>query len=102
MAERVGFEPTARLPVRVISSHADSATLAPLHQLARSIGNGFSSRFNGSRTKPRASWVYAISSLLFPLSVAVITDRRQEAGNRRQEYRFSPASCFLSPSNSEK
>jgi len=40
---------------------------------------------------------YIRETLLFPLNVAVITDRRQEAGNRRQEYRFSPASCFLFP-----
>ena len=31
MAERVGFEPTVPLPAHVLSRHADSATLAPLH-----------------------------------------------------------------------
>ena len=32
MAERVGFEPTVPLLAHVISSHADSATLAPLRE----------------------------------------------------------------------
>src|SRR5207237_8933589 len=31
MAERVGFEPTVPLPAHVLSRHADSAALAPLH-----------------------------------------------------------------------
>jgi hypothetical protein len=33
VAERVGFEPTVPLPAHVISSHADSATLAPLRRV---------------------------------------------------------------------
>ncbi len=32
MAERVGFEPTVPLLAHVISSHADSAALAPLRE----------------------------------------------------------------------
>jgi hypothetical protein len=32
MAERVGFEPTVPLPAHVLSRHADSAALAPLHE----------------------------------------------------------------------
>jgi hypothetical protein len=32
MAERVGFEPTVPLPAHVLSRHADSAALAPLHR----------------------------------------------------------------------
>ena len=31
LAERVGFEPTVPLLVHVLSKHAESATLAPLH-----------------------------------------------------------------------
>ena len=31
VAERVGFEPTVPLPAHVLSRHADSAALAPLH-----------------------------------------------------------------------
>jgi hypothetical protein len=33
MAERVGFEPTVPLLAHVISSHADSAALAPLRKM---------------------------------------------------------------------
>ena len=34
MAERVGFEPTVRLPVRLISSQVHSTTLPPLRESA--------------------------------------------------------------------
>ena len=48
MAERVGFEPTVPLPAHVLSRHAESAALAPLHTfpfqrrgiLARSLFSG--------------------------------------------------------------
>ena len=34
MAEREGFEPSVRLPLHMLSRHADSAALAPLRLLA--------------------------------------------------------------------
>ena len=34
MAEKVGFEPTVRLPVRLISSQVHSTTLPPLRESA--------------------------------------------------------------------
>jgi len=47
---------------------------------------------------------HLLKSLKFPLSVAVspIGDRRQETGDRNIDFPLPPASCFLSPSNSEK
>ena len=48
LAEREGFEPSVRLPVHVISSHAPSATRSPFHNPFRVANlDGFCKPFGG-------------------------------------------------------
>ena len=55
MAERVGFEPTAALPRRMLSKHVDSSTLAPL-RIEKRKGRHLSMRVQQQQGDQRCYW----------------------------------------------
>ena len=70
LAERVGFEPTVRLPVRLISSQVHSTTLPPLRGLHERDAEG-TTQTSSQAVKPTilARSIGATATLLFEPTV---------------------------------
>ena len=63
LAERVGFEPTVRLPVRRISSAVQSTTLPPLRNLKRRAAQNGAVYLSKCGGPNKGGWFRAISGL---------------------------------------